>query len=110
MKLYKVKVNGKLYEVELESVEEKSGSIEMPVAPSPAKGDEGTKVLAPIGGKVVDIKVSAGAKVKKGDCLLIVEAMKLENEVVAPCDGTVASVAIQKGAVVASKDLLIILE
>lgn len=108
MKLYKVKVNGKLYEVELESVEETASSIEAPVARS-AKETEGTKVLAPIGGKVVDIKVSAGAKVKKGDCLLIIEAMKLENEVVAPCDGTVVSIASQKGAVVASKDLLIIL-
>ena len=56
---------------------------------------EGTPVLAPIQGNVIDIKVSVGKKVKKGDCLLIIEAMKLENEVLAPCDGEIGEIAVE---------------
>ena len=58
-------------------------------------------------GTILDIKVSAGQAVKKGDLLVILEAMKMENEIMAPCDGTVASVAVTKGATVNSGDLLV---
>lgn len=109
MKLYRVKVNGKVYEVELEAVEEKTGTIEAPAAQKESAPASGTEVLAPIGGKVIDIKVGEGASVHKGDCLLLIEAMKLENEVVAPCDGTVKSIRTSKGATVNTKDLLVIL-
>ena len=57
-------------------------------------------------GNILDVKVSAGASVKAGDVLVILEAMKMENEIMAPCDGTVTSVAAAKGAAVESGALL----
>ena len=67
MKVYKVKVNGKVYEVELEAVEERKESIAPSQAPSSAPVSSGAKtVLAPIAGKVVDVKVNVGDSVKKG--------------------------------------------
>jgi biotin carboxyl carrier protein len=113
MKKYRVKVNGKVYEVELEAVEEVKGSIEAPkaaapVAAAPAAGDQ--NILAPIGGKVLDIKVKVGDKVQKGDVLLIVEAMKLENEVVSPFEGQVAEILVSKGQNVKAKEPIVIIE
>ena len=49
-------------------------------------------------GNILDVKVKAGASVKAGDVLVILEAMKMENEIMAPCDGTVTSVSVTKGA------------
>ena len=57
-------------------------------------------------GNILDVKVAAGASVKAGDVLVILEAMKMENEIMAPCDGTVTSVAAAKGAAVESGTLL----
>ena len=68
---------------------------------------EGTPVLAPIQGNVLDVKVTVGKQVKKGDCLLIIEAMKLENEVLAPCDGVVSEIIVTKGKTVSTKELLL---
>ena len=112
MKKYKVKVNGKLYEVELEAVEEVKGSIESPKTASKESSSSvtgGTTILAPIGGKVLDVKVSVGQEIKKGQVVCIIEAMKLENEVVASQDGIVKEVKATKGAMVANKDVLIVL-
>ena len=58
-------------------------------------------------GNILDVKVAPGAAVQAGDILVILEAMKMENEIVAPQDGTVASVAVSKGAVVNTGDLLV---
>ena len=58
-------------------------------------------------GTVLDVKVSVGQKVKNGDTLLILEAMKMENEIAAPADGTVASINVSKGASVNTGDLMI---
>lgn len=111
MKIYKVKVNGKLYEVELEAVSENNASIaseaKAPVA-EPTSGN-GTVVPAPITGKVVALKVNVGDTVKKGQCLLLIEAMKLENEVVSPVDGKVVAIKVNVGASVNTKDELVIL-
>ena len=60
-------------------------------------------------GTVLDVKVAQGASVKKGDILLILEAMKMENEILAPCDGTVAQIVAAKGASVNSGDALIVI-
>ena len=114
MKLYRVKVNGKVYEVELEAVSEVNGTIaapasqDVPVA-APVASGEGTPFLAPIGGKVLDVKVSAGTSVKKGDILCVIEAMKLENEVTANADGVIKEVKVSKGSTVANKDVLFII-
>ena len=118
MKIYKVKVNGKTYEVQLESVEEVASTetvveqkVETPKKATSKKvansNVEGLDVLSPIQGNVIDVKVKVGDKVKKGDVLLLIEAMKLENEVNAPCDGEVVEVIAVKGQTVTAKQLLL---
>ena len=110
MKVYKVKVNGKVYEVELEAVEEKKESIAPSAAPSNAPVSSGAKtVLAPIAGKVVDVKVNVGDTVMKGQTVAIVEAMKLENEIQSQYDGKVVEIRANKGASVKNKDVIIVL-
>ena len=127
MKTYTITVNGNVYDV---TVEEGTGAVAAtpvaaPVAPkaaapkaapapaapkaaAPAGAQGGVKVNAPMPGKILGIKVSAGQAVKKGDVLVVLEAMKMENEIVAPQDGTVASVntsvgeQVEAGAVLAT--------
>ena len=112
MKIYKVKVNGKVYEVELESVTETQGSIAVapqaqaaPAAPA-AAGDQ--KVVAPMAGTILEVKVSVGQQVKKGQVIAILEAMKLENEVVSTAEGTVKQVLVNKGQAVTNQQELVI--
>ena len=113
MKIYKVKVNGKVYEVELESVTESNGTIvsekkaDAPAPAAPAASGEGTPLLSPIQGTVLKINVAVGDTVKKGQVLLIIEAMKLENEVVSPAAGVVGDVLVTKGANVSAKQTLL---
>ena len=111
MKIYKIKVNGKSYKVELEAIEEVASETIKEVKKEEVKKavstGEGTEVLALIQGNVVDVKVSVGAKVKKGQVLLLIEAMKLENEVLSPVDGEVSEILVSKGKTVANKELLI---
>ena len=112
MKVYKVKVNGKVYEVELEAVEEKKGNVaNAPAAAAPSAPVSGgaNTILAPIAGKVVDVKVNVGDTVKKGQTVAIVEAMKLENEIQSQFDGKVVEIRANKGASVKNKDVLIVL-
>lgn len=114
MKIYKIKVNGKTYRVELESIEE-NGSTQkeekVTKNEEPKKvaspSNDAQQVLSPIQGTVVNVKVKPGEKVKKGDVLLIIEAMKLENEVPSPYDGEVAEVLVNKGQNVAAKDVIV---
>ena len=113
MKVYKVKVNGKLYEVELEAVSEVAGSVSAPVVSAPvvsAPVSEGAKtVVAPIAGKVLSIPVKVGDKIAKNQTVAVIEAMKLENEVPSPVEGTVEEIKVSVGAQVNNKDVLIIL-
>lgn len=123
MKNYTITVNGTAYDV---TVEEGSGSG-APVAaapkkatapsavaksaPAPSAGGQGaTKVNAPMPGKILSVKASAGQAVKKGDVLMILEAMKMENEVVAPSDGTVASIDVTEGSSVEAGAVLATLD
>ena len=110
MKKYRVNVNGTVYEVELEEITGAAPAAAAPVA-SPAAAPAaapagGEKVCAPMPGTILSVNVSNGSAVKKGDVLMILEAMKMENEIMAPCDGTVTSVAAVKGAAVESGALL----
>lgn len=117
MKVYKVKVNGKVYEVELEATTESANHIEAPVqavpvaAPvaAPATG-EGVKVEAPMQGKIIDVKVAAGQQVQKGDVLCVLEALKLANDIVSPCAGVVQSVSVSKGSEVENGQLLVVIK
>lgn len=111
MKVYKVKVNGKVYEVELESVKESAGSIAAPTNQSvqptaTVSTGAGQDLNAPMGGTILDVKVSVGQSVKEGQVICILEAMKLENEVVAPCAGVVKSIAVSKGTTVQNGQLI----
>ena len=119
MKRFNVTVNGKTYDV---AVEELDANAAAPVAttpvataptpapapaaaPAPAVGT-GEKVTAPMPGTILDVKVSNGASVSKGDVIMVLEAMKMENDIVAPCDGTVTSIVVKKGDTVQSGDTL----
>ena len=66
-----------------------------------------TKVVAPMPGKIVDVKVSVGQTVKEGDLVAILEAMKMENEVFASCAGTIASVNTTAGTMVETNDVIV---
>ena len=125
MKNYVITVNGTSYEVSVEEVNSAATepTVAMPSAAPAAKPAPAPKaapkaaapaaagsvpVNAPMPGKIIDVKVGTGASVKRGDVILILEAMKMENEIVAPQDGTVASVnvsagdAVEAGAVLAT--------
>ena len=101
MKKYRVNVNGTVYEVELE---EMTGAPSAPAAPAAAPGGE--KVTSPMPGTILSVNVAAGDAVKRGQVLMILEAMKMENEIMCPCDGTVTSVSVTKGTAVESGTLL----
>jgi len=109
MKIYKVKVNGKVYEVEVEAVDEVKGSIEAPKQSSAPASAGSSTILAPIAGKVIDVKVKVGDSVQAGQTVAIIEAMKLENEIQATVSGKVVEVKVSKGAQVANKDVLVVL-
>ena len=120
MRKFIVNVNGNSYEVEVEEVgagasatvstpAPKAAPVSAPVAPKTVAAPAGgTPVKAPMPGNILDVKVQNGASVKKGDVLVILEAMKMENEVVAPSDGTV-TVVTSKGATVNTGDVLVTL-
>ena len=109
MKKYRVNVNGTAYEVE---IEEMAGApVAAPVAapaaaPAPAASGAGESINAPMPGNILSVNVAAGDTVKKGQVLMVLEAMKMENEIMAPRDGKVTAVAVAKGAAVESGALL----
>lgn len=119
MKKYNITVNGVTYEV----LVEEAGAVASapvytaPVASAPVAAPAAPKaaapaaagansVTAPMPGNIIDVKVSVGQQVKKGDVICVLEAMKMENDIPAPCDGVIASINTQKGASVASGDVL----
>ena len=120
IKLYKIKIGEKVYEVELEEVNEKEGKIEA-AKPENIKEEKAEKpenkvtgqatgsviVEAPMQGLVISVDVSLGQKVKAGETLILLEAMKMENPIVAPVDGTVEGIHISKGDTVETGALLI---
>lgn len=127
MKKFNVTVNGSTYEV---AVEEIGGGVSAapaapaaapaapvapaaPAAPTPtpvsaASGSAGAvKVEAPMPGTILKINVKVGDSVKKGDALVVLEAMKMENDIASPADGVVASVNVSQGASVNTGELLV---
>lgn len=108
MKIYRVKVNGKVYEVELEEISRSDESISIG-EDSNTKDDSGTKVQSFMQGVIVDLKVVKGQKVIEGQTLAILEAMKMENEIVAPVSGTISKIFIQKQDHVENKEVIMII-
>ena len=111
MKNYTITVNGNVYDVTVEEGAS-TGAVSAPAAPKAAPkaapaakpaatGTAGSvKINAPMPGKIVDVKVKVGDAVKKGQTVLVLEAMKMENDIVAPEDGTVASINAAVGSAV----------
>ncbi len=128
MKKFNIKVNGKTYEVEVEELGGTPAVYTAPVAPvvapatapaapvqaapaaPAASGTAGAiSVNAPMPGTINAIKVKVGDSVTKGQVLVVLEAMKMENEIMADSDGTVASVAVSQGQTVNTGDVLVTL-
>lgn len=137
-RLFNIKVNGNMYEVEVEEVKT-SGSVpvkkEAPKMPAPQKTQEvkpepvtqpvapkapevkaqisvegGSSISAPMPGTINEIRVKEGDTVSRGQILLILEAMKMENEIMAPVDGVVAGISVSKGASVNAGELMIVIK
>ena len=130
---YTATLNGKQYEVELERIDayepmprygETPAAAPAPVAapaapapapapaapaPAPAAAAGATTVEAPMPGKILNIKVSAGQAVKFGETVIVMEAMKMETEIVAPADGTVAQILVKAGDAVESGTAMVVL-
>lgn len=120
MKNYRITVNGTAYDVAVEELGASAAPatpVAAPVAPAApatpapaapaASGNAGSIIVsAPMPGKILNVKANVGASVKKGDVVLILEAMKMENEVVAPEDGTIASINVAAGDSVEAGDTL----
>lgn len=133
MSKYIVTLNNKIYEVEVENgeamlVDEYESYAPAPAAaPAPAVAAApvaaapaaapaaavslaaGETVAAPLPGNIIDVKVAQGASVKAGDVIIILEAMKMENEIVAPKDGTIAQIVVSKGTTVDTDDPLFVI-
>ena len=114
MKKYRVNVNGTVYEVELEEITGAAPAAApapaaVAAAPVAAAHAGGEQITSPMPGNILSVNVAAGDTVKKGQVLMILEAMKMENEIMCPCDGKVVSVSVAKGAAVESGTLLCVI-
>lgn len=123
MRKFMITVNGATYEVDVEEVGGAQTAAPVraaaPVAAAPVKAAApaaaptatvaGESVKAPMPGNILDVKVKVGDTVKQGDALVVLEAMKMENDIPAPHDGKVVQVCVQKGATVNAGDALVVL-
>lgn len=116
MKNYRITVNGTAYDVAVEELgagaapaavaAPVAAAAPAPAAPAAPAAAGSIEVAAPMPGKILNVKAGVGTAVKKGDVILILEAMKMENDVVAPEDGTVASINVSAGDAVEAGDVL----
>jgi biotin carboxyl carrier protein len=127
MRKFLINVNGNSYEVEVEELTGASPAVKTPAEPAapaprtaatapaaPAKAAAavpagGVEIKSPLPGVVLALKAAVGDKVSKGDVLLVIEAMKMENEIMAPEDGTVLSIPVSKDSSVNTGDLLLVI-
>lgn len=129
---YVVTLNGKKYDVEVNESEAVITSVSnaapaapvAPVAAAPAPAAStapgapaavvgtavsGTQITSPMPGTILKLNVAEGQAVKAGDVVLVLEAMKMENEIVAPCDGTIKQILVSKGSTVDTDQILAVL-
>lgn len=137
MRKFRIKVEDKVYEVEIEEISEyeKSGGITPPFpsstvksspveikpeaikveknpivsTPKPSTAVSGEEVVAPMPGKILQLKVKEGDKVKEGNALLILEAMKMENEIIANSSGTIKKINVAVNDMVDTGDVLMVI-
>lgn len=132
MKKFRINVNGKSYEVEVEEIgggtastttavpvtapKAVSSSVAAPAAPivpqpaAPAPVADGSEVVsAPMPGKIMSIKVTVGQQVNAGDLILVLEAMKMENEIFCSAAGTIKEIRVTEGAAVNPGDVLVVI-
>lgn len=126
---YIVSINDKNYEVEVErgeativkttravqvqqtpSAPAAAAAVPAPVSAAPVIVGEGEPLKAPMPGTILSVRIGSGATVKRGEILLILEAMKMENEIVAPRDGVITQILTSKGASVNTGDVLVMLK
>ncbi len=120
MKKYNITVNGVSYEVEVEEISSSTTNVEKtevkpvnkPVAPVKAapKSGSGEPVNAPMPGKILKINVKESDRVKNGDVLMILEAMKMENEIKASRDGVVTAISVSESETVNTGDALLYID
>lgn len=118
MKKYKVNVNGTNYEIAIELIDAAAKAEEIKAAPAaeatpaaaPAATGAGETVSSPMPGNILAVNVNVGDTVSEGQVLMILEAMKMENEIMAPCNGKITSVGVTKGATVESGTVLCTIE
>ena len=118
MKRFNVTVNGKAYDVAVEEITDGSAPavaapVAAPAAPAPTPApaaapaaSAGESVTAPMPGTILDVKANVGDTVTRGQVIMILEAMKMENDIVAPCDGKITSIIAKKNDTVNSGDVL----
>lgn len=118
MKRFNVTVNGKAYDVAVEEITDGSAPavaapVAAPAAPAPTPAPAaapaagaGESVTAPMPGTILDVKANVGDTVTRGQVIMILEAMKMENDIVAPCDGKITSIIAKRNDTVNSGDVL----
>lgn len=107
MKVYKINVNGKSYEVEVETITEKASTKQ--TIKEETINESTTNVLAPMQGKIIKLNIKVGTEVKKGDVLMVLEAMKLENDILCPLDGYVRQLLIKENDKVELNQLMLVI-
>lgn len=127
MKAFNITVNGQVYEVQVEEVggaapvaapKVAAAPVAAPAAPkaaapapkaaAPVAAGAAT-ITAPMPGKILEVKAKAGDAVKRGDVVLILEAMKMQNEIMAPADGKIADIRVSAGQAVATGDVMVVM-
>ncbi|MFY9901934.1 MAG: biotin/lipoyl-containing protein [Trichococcus sp.] len=115
MKKYEIEIDGQVYHVKVKELPADTVMTEQPKADSGRRAadsetqTEGKTMLAPLAGTILRILVKEGQKVKKGENLIILEAMKMENEIVADEDGIIRSILVKANEIVESDQPLLIL-
>lgn len=118
MKKYKVNVNGTDYEIVLEVINETECHTPVTLTPNsipshtptPTSTPRSYPIKSPMPGNILSLHITPGKPVKKGEVLMILEAMKMENEILSPCDGQVTTIHVTQGTTVESGSLLCVIE
>ncbi len=111
---FKIKIDGKIFEAEVEEIEKEESVISSSekaktyLTPSSVKENkDGKNIKAPMPGKVIKIFVTKGKKIKEGDVILILEAMKMEQEIKSAMEGKISDVLVSEGETVRKEQILI---